>query len=86
MPTVSIFFGIIIRMFFKDHRPPHFHAEHQGEKATFDFNGKIIAGNISSKTALRLIKRWAIENKKDLKENWINVELGKPLNIIKPLD
>lgn len=73
-------------MFFKDHRPPHFHAEHQGEKATFDFNGKIIAGNISSKTALRLIKRWAIENKKDLKENWINVELGKPLNIIKPLD
>ena len=26
MPTVCIFYGIIIRMFFDEHAPPHFHA------------------------------------------------------------
>ncbi|MHB8949377.1 MAG: DUF4160 domain-containing protein [Rhodoferax sp.] len=33
MPVISRFFGIIIRMFFSEHIPPHFHAEyaeHQG--------------------------------------------------------
>jgi hypothetical protein len=39
MPQISAFFGIIIRMHFRDHPPPHFHAEHRGEHATFDFNG-----------------------------------------------
>jgi hypothetical protein len=35
MPIISTFFGIIIRMYFGDHNPPHFHVEFQGEKATF---------------------------------------------------
>ena len=48
MPVISTFFGIMIRMFFGDHPPPHFHAEYQGEKATFAFNGDLLAGNISS--------------------------------------
>ena len=26
MPTISAFFGILIRMYFNDHPPPHFHA------------------------------------------------------------
>jgi hypothetical protein len=59
MPVISTFFGIAIRMFFGDHPPPHFHAEYQGEKATFNFRGEILAGNISSKTAQRLIREWA---------------------------
>jgi hypothetical protein len=32
MPEISRFFGIIIRMYFNDHPPPHVHAEYQGEK------------------------------------------------------
>lgn len=42
MPTISVFFGIIIRMFYRDHNPPHFHAEYQGQNATFDFDGKLL--------------------------------------------
>ena len=30
MPEISRFFGIIIRMFFDEHNPPHIHAEYQG--------------------------------------------------------
>ena len=42
MPIISTFFGIIIRMFFDDHAPPHFHAEYQGQDALVDFNGTIL--------------------------------------------
>jgi hypothetical protein len=55
MPEICRFFGIIIRMFFDEHDPPHFHAEYQGSKAVFDFNGNMIKGNLNSKTARRLV-------------------------------
>jgi hypothetical protein len=32
LPIISTFFGIIVRMFFDDHAPPHFHAEHAGRR------------------------------------------------------
>jgi hypothetical protein len=51
MPTISVFFGIIVRMFYRDHNPPHFHAEYQGQNATFDFGGKLLEGEIDSRTA-----------------------------------
>jgi Domain of unknown function (DUF4160) len=59
MPIISTFFGIIIRMYFGDHNPPHFHAELQGEKATFTFDGQLRSGNISSATARKLVRDWA---------------------------
>lgn len=86
MPVISTFFGIAIRMFFGDHPPPHFHAEYQGEKATFNFRGEILAGNISSKTAQRLIREWARLHRLELVVNWRKIEQGQPLNRIKPLD
>lgn len=44
MPYVSFFFGIVIRMFYREHNPPHFHAEYQGQEASFDFDGNITEG------------------------------------------
>jgi hypothetical protein len=55
VPSISVFFGIIIRMFYNDHEPAHFHAEHQGLQGKFDFSGEMVAGAIESRTALRLI-------------------------------
>ena len=42
MPIISTFFGIIIRMYFGDHNPPHFHVEFQGEKATFNLTANFL--------------------------------------------
>jgi hypothetical protein len=86
MPVISTFFGIVIRMYFGDHPPPHFHAEYQGEKATFNFRGEVQAGSISSKTAQRLIREWAQLHRLELVVNWKRIEQGQPLNRIKPLD
>jgi len=44
MPVISVFFGIIIRMYYKEHEPRHFHAEHQSQHGKFDFDGNQIVG------------------------------------------
>ena len=43
-------------MYFGDQIPPHFHVEFQGEKATFNFDGQLVNGSISSGTARKLVR------------------------------
>lgn len=86
MPVISAFFGILIRMFFKEHEPAHFHAEYQGQLGKFDLDGKMIAGNIRSRTALRLIREWARLHRRELAANWKNMKAGRPLERIEPLE
>ena len=86
MPIISTFFGIIIRMFFDDHAPPHFHAEFQGEEATFDFQGKVVHGSIRSTTARRLIRRWAQLHRTELEQNWRRAKKLEPIAQIAPLE
>jgi hypothetical protein len=86
MPFVSMFFGILIRMFYSDHNPPHFHAEYQGTEGTFDFTGKMLNGNIKSPVAIRLIREWALLRQNELEENWKNIENKDIINKIKPLE
>lgn len=85
MPTISVFFGIVIKMFFDDHNPPHLQAEHQGEKAVFDFRGNILAGDISSRTAVRLIREWIDLHQFELMQNWNNMQQGRGFEKIPPL-
>lgn len=73
-------------MFYKEHEPPHFHAEHQGQHAKFDFVGQLIVGEISSRTALRLIKEWAEAHDAELEANWVKMKAGEPLDRISPLE
>jgi len=42
MPIISTFFGIVIRMFYKEHEPAHFHAEYQGQQSKFDLHGDVM--------------------------------------------
>ncbi len=85
MPYVSMFFGIIIRMFYSEHNPPHFHAEYQGSEGIFNFEGEMLQGNIKSNTALKLIKEWAVLRNKELEENWKNITDKAAINKIEPL-
>ena len=85
MPYVSMFFGIIIRMFYSEHNPPHFHAEYQGSEGIFNFEGEMIQGNIKSNTALKLIKEWAVLRNIELEENWKNITDKAAINKIEPL-
>ncbi|MDI7267408.1 MAG: DUF4160 domain-containing protein [Myxococcota bacterium] len=86
MPIISVFFGIAIRMFYQEHEPPHFHAEHQGQQGKFGLDGRMMVGNIRSKAALVLIREWASLHRLELEGNWKNMRAGRPLERIAPLD
>lgn len=82
MPTVSSFFGILIRMSYHEHNLPHLHAAYQGNKALLDFNGNVIHGDLRSRTALRLVREWIDLHVADLNENW---ELPRTRQALKPI-
>ena len=73
MPTISMFYGIIIRMYYDDHNPPHFHAFYGDYKAIFNFEGELVEGNLP-KTKIKLITAWTLIHKDELLANW---ELAK---------
>jgi len=73
-------------MFYREHGVAHFHAEHQGQQATFTFNGEVLAGGLGSRTALRLIKEWAATHREELDANWNRIKVGETLERIAPLD
>jgi len=86
VPVISVFFGIVIRMFYREHGVAHFHAEYQGEQATFTFDGEVLAGALRSRTALRLIKEWATAHQGELEANWNRLRAGEALERIAPLE
>ena len=86
MPEISRFFGIIIRMFFDDHNPPHFHVEYSGRKAVFDLGGNILQGDLRSKVAVKLVRDWVDIHFSELQSDWKMAKQGKPLKKISPLE
>lgn len=86
MPIISVFFGIVIRMYYEDHDPPHVHAEYQGQRAKFDFDGKLIAGGFRSALARRRVAEWAKLNRPALEANWQRMKAGRALERVKPLN
>lgn len=70
MPEISRFYGIVIKMFFDDHLPPHFHVEYGEHKATFDIrSNKILEGKLPNKQ-LKLVQAWAIIHEEKLLKNF----------------
>lgn len=86
MPIISKFFGIVIRMFYDEHNPPHLHSEYQGNKAVFDFQGNMIKGNLRSRTAIKLVREWIDINLADLEEDWQLARERKEMKKINPLN
>ena len=85
MPELSRFFGIVIRMLYDEHNPPYFHAEYSGNKAVFDFQGNVIKGNLSSRTATKLVREWIDLHTSELEEDWWLARESKELRKIEPL-
>lgn len=85
MPIISTFFGIIVRMFYEDHSPPHIHVEYQGNKALLDFHGNVLKGDLQSRTALRLVRDWIDLRHTELLEDWELAAKGRKINMIDPL-
>ena len=85
MPQISNFFGIIIRMFYDEHNPPHFHAQYGEHKCCIDIHTfGVIEGYLPARV-LGLVVEWAILHKEELLNNWHSIGQKRPLSKIEPL-
>jgi hypothetical protein len=85
MPTISMFFGIIIKMYnTNEHNPPHFHAEYGEYEATFYLNGEHWEGEFPIKKA-KMVSVWADIHRDELEANWKLAMAGEQLYRIAPL-
>lgn len=84
MPTISMFYGILIRMHKHEHNPPHFHAKYGEFEASFDFDGEITEGQFPPKQTA-LVKSWALIHTDELNANWELLGTDEQLYRIPPL-
>lgn len=87
MPTLSIFFGIIIRMYKEiggKHNLPHIHAEYGDDEAVFDLDGNKLEGKLPAKKE-RMVQTWIDIHQEDLQANWKLLQSGEQFFKIPPL-
>ncbi|HST22907.1 MAG TPA: DUF4160 domain-containing protein [Blastocatellia bacterium] len=85
MPEICRFYGIIIRMYFVDHPPPHFHAEYGEHEALITIeNLQIFSGDLPSR-AFKLVEEWASLHSDELRDLWDLARQSQPLSKIEPL-
>lgn len=70
MPTISIFYGIVIQMFWQDHAPPHFHAIYGEDEVLIDIRTLVVLEGHLPRRALALVLEWAQEHRDELIEDW----------------
>lgn len=86
MPEISRFYGIIIKMYYEDHTPPHFHALYGEYEALVNINTSVVFAGRLPLRALGLVIEWASLHQGELKSLWKKAEYSKPLGKIAPLE
>jgi hypothetical protein len=85
MPEISRFLGIIVRMFYADHAPPHFHAEYGEYVVKIDIASGVVDGRFPPR-ALRHLREWYHLHHSELMEDWRLCSSGQPPRPIAPLE
>lgn len=86
MPEVSRFYGIIIRFYYREHPPTHFHAIYAEYEALIEIEtGNIHQGSLP-KTAYELVNKWRLLHLAELREDWKRARSEQPLLSIAPLE
>ncbi|MDP8211462.1 MAG: DUF4160 domain-containing protein [Candidatus Stygibacter australis] len=88
MPIISMFYGIIVAIFYEDigqHNKPHIHVRYQGKKASISIeDGTLLAGSFPAKQ-LRLVMAWIEIHKEELIADWELAVSGEEPFRIPPL-
>lgn len=86
MPELSRFFGIIVRLYFNDHEPPHFHACYGEHEALVEIETLSVLRGSLPRRALAMILEWAMLHRPELRDAWAKARMGKVPSPIDPLD
>lgn len=88
MPVISMFYGIIISMYYVDskrHKKPHIHVRYQGQEAVVAIpDGELLEGSIKA-SKMKLVQAWIEIHKEDLMTDWELAVNGQPVFNIEPL-
>lgn len=85
VPEISRFFGIIIRMYFDDHNPPHFHAIYGKTEALVGINPILnLSGDLPFR-AISMVVEWSALHQQELMDNWQRLHVSQPAQKIEPL-
>lgn len=85
MPELSRFYGIVIKMYYNDHNPPHFHAEYGRDQMVVDVNTLAVIGGRLPPRATGLVMEWATQHQGELQEAWGKARSLEPFDPIDPL-
>jgi hypothetical protein len=85
MPEISRFLGVVIRMYYRDHAPPHFHATYGEFDITVEIETGVTEGRFPRR-ALAAVLEWYAEYQDELRENWERARREEPLTRIEPLE
>jgi hypothetical protein len=83
MPTLSVFYGIVIQMFWREHPPPHFHALYGEYEVQIDLRDLSVLRGTLPRRAMALVLEWATEHRDELMEDW---NLCSRLQIPRPIE
>jgi hypothetical protein len=86
MPRISEFFGIVIKMYYNDHSPAHFHAEYGEFEAIFTIDTIEVMRGELPRRAHAMVLEWTALHRMELRDNWEMARQGLPLNPVAPLD
>lgn len=88
MPILSMFYGIVIRMYFyddKQHHVPHLHTEYAGKMAVIGIDdGQVLAGTLPP-GKVRLVQAWIEIHREELLADWQLAVTGEEVFKIEPL-
>jgi hypothetical protein len=86
VPVISRFLGISIRIYYRDHAPPHFHARYGAFEVLISIQTlSVLEGRLPPR-ALRLVLEWAALHRRALGKDWELAQMGAPLLPIPPLE
>ena len=88
MPTISMFYGIIVRMYYFDtvqHNKPHIHVHYQDDSAVIEIpNGTLLEGKLP-KQKMKLVEAWIEIHQEELIADWQLAINGESVFKIDPL-
>ncbi len=85
MPEISRFYGIVIKMYFDDHHPPHFHAEYGESQAVVNIETLAVIAGYLPPRAMGLMTEWASLHQQELRAAWDKAKNLEPVGQIEPL-
>ncbi len=86
MPEVSRFYGIVVRFYYRDHPPTHFHAFYGEHEALIEIETGAIREGYLPRTAYDLVNQWRAMRLAELRDDWNRARQQLPLLPIAPLE